>query len=113
MPAAFRAGHREPGARRPVIARVRARSRPALTVLLAGVIVTGTLTAVAVALYNRNENRLLGLRAGQLGLVLSTAVGSTQTPLAAATALADATNGNVSQLRVLLAPDVGLGKQFV
>ena len=96
-----------------MIARVRAWSRPALTVLLAGLIVTGTLTAVALALYNRNENRLLGLRARQLGLVLSTAVGSTQTPLAAATALADATDGNVAQLRVLLGPDVGPGKRFV
>ena len=96
-----------------MIARVRAWSRPALTVLLAGLIVTGTLTAVAVVLYNRNENRLLGLRARQLGLVLSTAVGSTQTPLAAATALADATDGNLAQLRLLLAPDVGPGKQFV
>jgi serine phosphatase RsbU (regulator of sigma subunit) len=84
-----------------------------VSVLLAGMIVTGTLTAVALALYNRNENRLLGLRARQLGLVLSTAVGSTQTPLAAATALADATDGNVAQLRLLLAPDVGPGKQFV
>jgi len=96
-----------------VSVRARTWSRPALTVLLAGIIVTGTLTAVAVGLYNRNENRLLGLRARQLGLVLSTAVGSTQTPLAAATALADATGGNVAQLRLLLAPDVGPGKQFV
>ena len=96
-----------------MIARARAWSRPALTVLLAGLIVTGTLTAVALALYNRNENRLLGLRARQLGLVLSTAVGTTQTPLAAATALADATDGNIAQLRLLLGPDVGPGKQFV
>ena len=84
-----------------------------MSVLLAGMIVTATLTAVALALYNRNENRLLGLRARQLGLVLSSAVGNTQTPLAAATALADATNGNLAQLRLLLAPDVGPGKQFV
>jgi len=84
-----------------------------VSVLLAGMIVTGTLTALALALYNRNENRLLGLRARQLGLVLSSAVGNTQTPLAAATALADATNGNVAELRLLLAPDVGPSKQFV
>ena len=84
-----------------------------MTVLLAGIVVTATLTAVALALYNRNENRLLGIRGRQLGAVLSSAVGNTQTPLAAATALADATNGNVAQLRLLLAPDVGPGKQFV
>ena len=93
--------------------RARAWSRPALAVLIAGVIVTGTLTAVALALYNRNENRLLGLRARQLGLVISAAVESTQTPLASAAALADATNGNVAQLRLLLAPDVGPGKRFI
>jgi hypothetical protein len=94
-------------------ARARAWGRPALAVLVAGIIVTGTLTAVALALYNRNEDRLLGLRARQLGLVLSTAVGSTQTPLASAAALADATNGNVAQLRLLLAPEVGPGKRFI
>ena len=93
--------------------RARAWSRPALAVLLAGIVVTGTLTAVAVAIYNRNENRLLGLRARQLGLVLTTAVSGTQIPLASATALADATNGNVRQLRLFLAPDVGPGKQFI
>jgi len=84
----------------------------ALGVLAAGLIVTGALTATALSLYDRNESRLLDLRVRELGLVLGSAVPSIQTPLASAAALAEATNGNPQRLRLLLAPEVGPGRQF-
>ncbi len=96
-----------------MIRRVRSLSRHSLAVLVAGVVVTATLTAIAAALYDRNEDRLLSLRARQLVLVLTSAEARTQTPLASAAALADATNGNVAQLRGFLSTSVGPRRQFV
>ena len=87
--------------------------RLAVAVLLAGLAVTAALVWTAHALYNHNENRLLRLRARELGLVLAGAVPSVQTPLASAAALADATNGSVEQFELFLAPAVGPGRQFV
>jgi serine phosphatase RsbU (regulator of sigma subunit) len=86
--------------------------RIAVGVLVAGLVVTGALTAASRSLYDRNESRLLDLRVRELGLVLSSAVSSIQTPLASAAALAEATGGNPRQLRQLLAPSVGPGRQF-
>ena len=95
-----------------MIARLRDR-RLAAAVLVAGLIVTAALTLVSHALYARNEGRLLDLRVRELGLVLGSSLPSIQTPLASAAALAEATDGNVRRLRVLLAPSVGPGRQFV
>jgi serine phosphatase RsbU (regulator of sigma subunit) len=115
-------GHRDgrgvrDGARRRarprMTARARSGRRAALAVLLAGIVVTAGLTALAAVLYDRNEDRLLGLRARELGLLLSSAAASTQTPLASAAALADATHGDAARVRALLAPYVGPGRQFV
>src|ERR1700685_2345655 len=66
-------------------------SRAACLTLAIGLLVTAALALTSLGLYNRNEDRLLGLRARELGLVLTAAVPSTQTPLASAAELADAT----------------------
>jgi serine phosphatase RsbU (regulator of sigma subunit) len=84
----------------------------AVVALLTGLLVTAALAVTTSVLYDRNESRLLGLRAKELGLVFRTAVLPTQTELASAAALADASGGNVPRFRALLQPDVGAGRQF-
>ncbi len=86
---------------------------PALAVLVVGLVATGVLTWVSAAQYNRNEKRLLDLRARDVGAVLTTALPSIQTPLASATALADATGGSVPRFKQFMAAYVGPGKDFV
>jgi serine phosphatase RsbU (regulator of sigma subunit) len=90
----------------------RRPSPVALVALLTGLVVTTALAVTTIALYDRNEDRLLGLRAKELGLLFKTAVLPTQTELASAAALADATGGNVPRFRALLEPEVGPGRQF-
>jgi serine phosphatase RsbU (regulator of sigma subunit) len=87
-------------------------SRAAVWVLLAALLVTAALTLVSLALYEHNEDRLLRLRARELGLVLSSAVINVQTPLASAAALADATDGSAAKFDSLLSPYVGAHGQF-
>jgi serine phosphatase RsbU (regulator of sigma subunit) len=87
-------------------------SRVAGVAFLAGLLVTGALAVTSLQLYDRNENRLLDLRARELGLVLTAAVPAIQTPLASADALAGATAGNVQKFRAFIAPEVGLGRPF-
>jgi serine phosphatase RsbU (regulator of sigma subunit) len=87
-------------------------SRVAVGVLVAGLAVTGVLALTTLTLYDRNESRLLDLRARELGLVLSAALPSTQTPLASAAALADATKGDPAKFRALMEPEAGAGRQF-
>src|SRR5258708_3994412 len=69
-------------------------TRAAVVALLLGLVVTAALALTSLALYNRNESRLLGLRARELALVLTAVVPSIQTPLASAAELADATHGD-------------------
>jgi len=88
-------------------------SRGAIVTLLTGLLVTTALAVTTLLLYDQNENRLLGLRAKELGLVLSAAVLPTQTKLASGAALADATAGSVTRFRALIEPDVGPGRQFI
>jgi len=88
-------------------------SSAAVVALVTGLIVTASLALTTLLLYDQNEDRLLGLRAKELGLVLTTAVQPTQTQLAAAAALADATGGNLARFRTLLEPEVGPGRQFI
>ena len=78
-----------------------------------GLLVTAALAATSLVLYERNEDRLLKLRARQLSLVLASTVPSVETPLASAAALADATHGSASSFRSFIAPSVGAGRQFV
>jgi serine phosphatase RsbU (regulator of sigma subunit) len=82
-------------------------------VLAVGLLVTAGLVWGAVALYNGNEDRLLRLRARELGLVLASTSSSLQTPLASAASLADATDGNPTRFRAFIAPHVGAGRSFV
>ena len=87
-------------------------SGAALLVLLVGLAVTAALTLTSLWLYDRNESRLLGLRARELGLVLTAAVPSIQTPLASAAELADATGGDPQRFRAFMSSYVGPGRQF-
>jgi serine phosphatase RsbU (regulator of sigma subunit) len=87
-------------------------SRPSLVAFLAGLIVTAALSLVSLALYNRNEKRLLHLRGRELGLVLSASVPTIQTPLASAAELANATNGSRRRFAKFMAAYVGPGRQF-
>jgi serine phosphatase RsbU (regulator of sigma subunit) len=84
----------------------------AIIALLTGLAVTAALAVTTLLLYDRNEDRLLGLRARQLGLVLSTASAPKQTELASAAELARATHGNQARFRALLEPEVGTGREF-
>lgn len=93
----------------------RRRWRPswvAVAVLLTGLIVTAALALTSAAVYRHNERRLLSLRVRELSLVLASTAPSTQTPLASAAELANATNGNAQKFRAFLAPYVGPTRQF-
>jgi serine phosphatase RsbU (regulator of sigma subunit) len=87
-------------------------SRVAVAALLLGLVVTAAFALISRGLYDRNENRLLRLRAREVGSVLTAVVPSIQTPLASAAELADATAGNRRRFRVFMAPYVGQGRQF-
>jgi hypothetical protein len=87
-------------------------SRAACLTFAIGLVVTAALALTSLGLYNRNEDRLLGLRARQLGLVLTTAVTSIQTPLASAAELADATGGSPQKFHAFIDSYVGPGRQF-
>ncbi len=87
-------------------------SRAAALALLVGLAVTAALSLTSLWLYDRNESRLLGLRARELGLVLTAAVPSIQTPLASAAELADATGGDPQRFRAFMSSYVGPGRQF-
>src|SRR5438874_6954667 len=87
-------------------------SRPASIVLLVGLLLTTGLALTALAVYNSNENRLLKLRVRELALVPSSAVPTTQTPLASAAELADATHGDAAKFRAFMAAYAGKGRQF-
>jgi serine phosphatase RsbU (regulator of sigma subunit) len=84
----------------------------AAAALLTGLIATGALVLTSVAVYNRNERRLLNLRVRELSLVLAATAPSIQTPLASAAELANATAGNAQKFRAFMAPYVGPGRQF-
>jgi serine phosphatase RsbU (regulator of sigma subunit) len=87
-------------------------SRTAAAAFVVGLLVTAALALTSLGLYDHNESRLLKLRARELGLVLTAVVPSIQTPLASASELADATDGNVQKFRAFMAPYVGPGRQF-
>jgi serine phosphatase RsbU (regulator of sigma subunit) len=87
-------------------------SRVTVAALLTGLIVTGALSLTSAAVYNRNERRLLNLRVRELSLVLASTAPTTQTPLASAAELANATGGDAQKFRAFMAPYVGPGRQF-
>jgi serine phosphatase RsbU (regulator of sigma subunit) len=80
--------------------------------LVLGLLLTAALAATTSILHDRNESRLLRLRARELDLVLTAVVPSIQTPLASAAELADATNGDPKKFRRFMASYVGPKKQF-
>lgn len=86
---------------------VRRRSWIPVAVLMIGLLVTGLLTWLSSGLYSNNEKRLLELRGRELGAILAEALPNTQTPLASAAALADATNGAPQKFRRFIASYVG------
>ncbi len=91
------------------------RWRPSWVFLLAlaiGAIVTTALALTALAVYNRNERRLLNLRTKEVALILSSTTASVQTPLSSAAELASVTGGSPQRFRELMAPVVGLGRSF-
>ncbi|MCW3033697.1 MAG: protein serine/threonine phosphatase [Solirubrobacterales bacterium] len=94
---------------------VSGRWRPSGAAVLAlaiGLLITAALAVTSLELYRHNERRLLNLRVRELGLVISGASSTVQTPLASAAALADATNGSTAKFKTFIKPYVGQGKQF-
>jgi serine phosphatase RsbU (regulator of sigma subunit) len=87
-------------------------SRVAAVAFFLGLLVTGAFALTSLRLYDRNESRLLHLRAREVGSVLTAVVPSIQTPLASAAELADATAGDGRRFRAFIAPYVGPGRQF-
>jgi serine phosphatase RsbU (regulator of sigma subunit) len=96
----------------PSRARLPRLSATATLAMLVGAAVTVVLALTVLGLYESNENRLLRLRGRELSSVLTTAVPTVQTPLAAAAALADGNGGNPQKFRAFIAPYVGPGRQF-
>lgn len=86
---------------------------PVVIVLVVGLAAAGVLTWVSYTSYRHNEDRLLHLRARDVGTVLTSALPTLQTPLASAAALADATHGNTQKFTRLMAPYVGDRRSFV
>ena len=87
-------------------------SRVATAAFALGLIVTAAFALTSLRLYDRNESRLLHLRAREVGSVITAVVPSIQTPLASAAELADATGGDQRRFRAFMAPYVGPGRQF-
>lgn len=87
-------------------------SRPAAVATALVLALTLALALTALALYERNEERLLKLKARELGLVISTLVPSLETPLATAAAIADASHGDRGRFQAFMAPYAGRGRQF-
>src|SRR5690242_9766169 len=85
-------------------------SRPAAVVFVIGLLLTAALALVSLAVYHRNERRLLNLRARELSAVLASTATAIQTPLASAAELANATGGSPQKFRELMAPYIGQGQ---
>jgi serine phosphatase RsbU (regulator of sigma subunit) len=95
--------------------RPRRRWRPSAAfawALAIGLLATAAVSVTSLILYHHNERRLLNLRVREVGLVLSGATSTVQTPLASAAALAAATGGDTTRFRTFIAPYVGAGRQF-
>src|SRR6266516_7778304 len=83
-------------------------SRAAGFAFVMGLVITAALVLTSLALYNRNERRLLNLRVKELNLVLGATVPTVQTPLASAAELANATGGSPKKFRAFMAPHIGI-----
>ncbi|MHB8659061.1 MAG: PP2C family protein-serine/threonine phosphatase [Solirubrobacteraceae bacterium] len=78
-----------------------------MVVVMFGLLVTAALFFTSRALYRSNEQRLLNLRVREASLVVAGAVPNTQTPLASATALANATGASPAKFRAFVRSYVG------
>ncbi|HEY1738486.1 MAG TPA: hypothetical protein VGI86_07240, partial [Acidimicrobiia bacterium] len=76
-------------------------------VLLVGFGLTAVLSLSARAVHNNNEDRLLHERVQEAGVLFTGVLPSRESPLAAAAAVAEATNGDRTALTRLLSPSVG------
>jgi hypothetical protein len=86
--------------------------RLVLLTLLIGFAVTAALTVLAEHVYNREQARLLSLRARDASAIVTASLPALQTPLASAAELADATGGSVAKFRRFISPYVGPGRPF-
>lgn len=87
-------------------------SRATVVVFVIGLVATAALVLTSLAVYERNERRLLNLRVREVNLVLADTLPSVQTPLASAAELANATSGSPAKFRAFIAPYVGPARQF-
>lgn len=87
--------------------------RVTVIAFVVGLAITAALALISLSLYDQSEDRLLRLRAHEVGSLLTAAVPTLQTPLASGAELADATGGSAQKFRSFMAPYVGTGRQFV
>jgi hypothetical protein len=78
-------------------------------VLAVGAMATGCLAVVSARLAASNEHHLLTLRSKEVASALTSALPDIQTPLGAAVALANTTNGNAAKFERFAAPYAGSG----
>jgi hypothetical protein len=78
-----------------------------LVVVVAGFVLTGSLTWATSSIHAHNEDRLLSLELHQAASVITAALPSIQIPMTSAAELAAATDGNPEQFRNYIAPYVG------
>ena len=82
--------------------------------IVLGVLVgTAVLVAVAYAVHDSNEDRLLRQRAHEVAAVASGGVANLQSPLASAAVLAETANGSPAPFTTLMTPIVETGQPFV
>ena len=94
--------------------RRKSPRRLALAVVLFGFSLTALFTWLLWQSYNDNENSLLGAKAKEASAVVGGSAANIQTPLDAASELADASGGNRQQFVQFITPFVvGHGAQFV
>jgi hypothetical protein len=84
----------------------------AVAVLIAGLVITATLSVVTGVVHNNNENRLLRQRVAEVGAVLGAAIPTVQTPLVSADVVANATDADRRAVEGVLSPSVQ-SKRFV
>ncbi|HXQ60223.1 MAG TPA: PP2C family protein-serine/threonine phosphatase [Acidimicrobiales bacterium] len=82
-------------------------------VLLAGLVLTGSLAWVSETIHDHDETRLLNLELHQAASVVAVAIPSIQLPLSSASSLAAATDGDPQQFRNYMGSFVGGKGPFV
>jgi serine phosphatase RsbU (regulator of sigma subunit) len=83
-----------------------------VVVLAVGLLITAVLALTARSVHSGNENRLLRQRVNEAAAVLAAAIPNTQTPLASASTLVEATHGDRQTFRNFMA-QLAAGRPFV